>query len=162
MGEANEVNEIEALRVKLESLEKERQEYLDGWKRAKADFINYKKEEAERIAALTKFANESLLQELILILDSFALGLSVLDGNKAAEKGMSLVKLQLEDVLRKYGLERIKVALGSPFDPATQEAVGEVQSKSPPGSVAEVVEEGYSLNGKVMRPAKVMISKEEK
>lgn len=158
MEEKNE-STIEELQAKLDACEKEKGEYLDGWKRAKADFVNYKKDEAERVATLAKFANESLLQELVLILDSFALGLSVLEGDKAAEKGMNLVKLQLEDVLRKYGLERIKISPGDAFDPATQEAVGEVPSASPPGSVAEIAEDGYALNGKVVRPAKVRVAK---
>lgn len=152
-------NEIEDLKKKLEETEKEKQEYLEGWKRAKADFINFKKEDAERSMVLVKFANESLLHECILILDSFALGLASLKSDDAAAKGMSLVKLQFEDVLKRYGLERIPISPGNQFDPATQEAVEEVESGGPPGSVVEVVEEGYTLNGKVLRAAKVKLSK---
>ena len=147
------------LNKRIETVEKERQEYLDGWRRAKADFINYKKEEAERFTSIAKFANESLLLELILILDSFTLGLSVLKNDKDAEKGMGLVKLQLEEVLKRHGLEKITISLGKQFDPTTQEAVGEVVSGSPPGTVAEVAEDGYTLNGKVLRAAKVKLSK---
>ena len=58
-------------RKNSEKCEKERDEYLNGWKRAKADFINYKKEEAERFREFAKFSNEALVSELIMVLDSF-------------------------------------------------------------------------------------------
>lgn len=161
MDNQEKTTEQNGLEERLAAAEKERQEYLDGWKRTKADFINYKKEEAERAAALVKFGSESLLSELVLVLDSFALGLSVLEGDKAAEKGMNLVKLQLEDVLKRYGLMRIPIASGSAFDPATEEAVQEIESDHAPGSVAEVVEAGYMLHDKVLRPAKVRIAKQK-
>lgn len=158
-NEAQKAGEGPSFEEKLAAAEKEKQEYLDGWKRAKADLINYKKEEAERAGTLVRFANQTLLEELILVLDSFTLGLSVLEGDKVAEKGMNLVRLQLEDILKKYGLMKIPIAPGSPFDPNLEEAVGEIESDHAPGSVAEVVEAGYRLNDRVLRPAKVRIAK---
>lgn len=143
----------------LQKCEEERDEYLNGWKRAKADFINYKKEEAERFGEFAKMANESLISELLMILDSFNLGLTVLEKDKPAQKGMSLIKNQLEEVLKKYGLEKIRVVPGDAFDPSRHEGLGEVKSKEKPGTVAEVVEKGYALCGRVIRPARVNLSK---
>lgn len=163
--EGNETVEIESDNAEskidsiLEKCMRERDEYLDGWKRAKADFINYKKEESERLVTVARFSNESLVSELISVLDSFDLGISVLENNKAAQKGMSLIKLQLGDVLKKYGLRKISVVLGEAFDPKEQEAIGEVFSEYDPGSITEEIESGYILHGKILRPAKVKISK---
>lgn len=158
MSEEDKKPEAEAL-GELEALKKERDEYLDGWKRAKADYLNYRKDEAERFAAWGKMANESLIGDLLMVLDSLNVGLSMISEGSAEKKGMSLVKTQLEDVLRRYGLEMLKAPPGKPFDPAREEAVGEMESPHPEGSVAEEAEKGYSLGGKVIRPAKVKVSK---
>ncbi len=81
----------------LRKCKKEREEYLDGWKRTKADFINYKKEEVKRFREFAKLSNEALVLELITVLDSFNLGLAVLE-DKPAQKGM----LQSRASLRKF------------------------------------------------------------
>ena len=149
----------EELKEKLIECEKQRDEYLDGWKRAKADFINYKKDEAERFTALAKFSNESLVLELLSVLDSFDLGLTILKNHEPVQKGMFLIKNQLEDLLKKYGLEKIVVTIGWPFEPVKHEAVAEIESSETAGTVAEEIEKGYTLNGKVIRPARVKLSK---
>ncbi len=143
----------------LEKCQKEREEYLAGWQRAKADFSNYKKDEAKRFADFARISQEALIGELIAVLDSFNLGLAVSEGDKAAQKGMLLIKGQMEDTLKKYGLEKIDVKIGKTFDPNLQEAVAEVESKEPPGTVVEEVGSGYTFLGKVVRPAKVNLSK---
>jgi molecular chaperone GrpE len=145
--------------TELEKCQKERDEYLAGWQRAKADFSNYKKEEAKRFEDFVRVSQEALIGELIAVLDSFNLGLTVSEGDKPAQKGMILIKSQLEDILKKYGLEKINVEIGKPFDPNFQEAVGEVESEKPPGTVVEEVGSGYKFLGKVIRPAKVNLSK---
>lgn len=139
--------------------QKERDEYLDGWKRAKADLINYKKEESKRFMEMAKFASEDLIGEILGILDSFDLGLTALEKDGKAEKGLYLIRTQLEDVLRKRGLERIAVSVGQPFDPATHEAVAEIESDKPSGAIIEEIERGYLLNGKIIRPVRVKIAK---
>jgi molecular chaperone GrpE len=143
----------------LSKCQKEREEYLDGWKRAKADLINYKKDEAKRFELVAKFANETIIQGLISVLDSFDLAVIVLEKEGKAEKGVYLIRSQLEDVLKKYGLERIIISVGQPFDPALQEAIAVVDSEKPPGTVLEEIERGYLLNGKLIRPARVKVSK---
>lgn len=151
-----EEKKIEDLNKELAQCQKEKDDYLNGWKRAKADFINYKKEEIHRFEEIAKFGNENLIQELIVILDSFHLGLTVTKENK----GMLLIKNQLEDLLRKHGLEKILVAKGSDFDPSRHEVVGEIDSDQPAGTIAEEVGEGYLLHSRVIRPTRVKLSKE--
>ena len=138
---------------------KERDEYLDGWQRAKAEFINYKKDEVKRFETLAKFANESIIRDLINILDSFDLAIPTLESKGKVEKGIYLIRAQLEDALKNYGLERVIVSVGNSFDPAMQEAVAVVESDKPSGTVVEEIERGYMLNGKLIRPARVKVSK---
>lgn len=140
---------------------KEKDEYLDGWKRAKADLINYKKDEAKRFEMIIKFANESLIKNLINVLDSFDLALISLggDGDAKSQKGLYLIRQQLEDALKRQGLERIIVSVGQPFDPALQEAIVGVESDKPSGIIIEEVEKGYLLNGKLVRSARVKVAK---
>lgn len=149
----------------LEKLTKERDEYLDGWKRAKAEFSNYKKDELKRLENFLKISNEQLVRDLIPVLDSFDLALeSFMAGeskhsDQKAEKGIYLIRSQFEDVLKKYGVERILVQPGVPFDPALHEAVATVETSEPPGSVAEEVEHGYKLGDKVIRAVRVKVAK---
>lgn len=132
----------------------EKNEYLDGWKRAKAELINYKKDEIKRFEEVLKFGQESLVTEMLAVLDSFDLALVSEDG-----KGIRLIKQQLEDILKKYGLEKIKVEAGEIFNPAFHEAVSQVESDKPSGAIIEEIVRGYLLNGKVIRPARVVVAK---
>ena len=145
----------------LPRCEKERDEYLDGWKRAKADLANYKKDEAKRFEFFAKFSQEALIQELINVLDSFDLA-SISEevrSDSKTQKGLYLIRQQLEDILRKNGLERIIISVGSQFNPAREEAIASIESDKPSGAILEEVERGYLLNGKLVRPARVKISK---
>ncbi len=143
------------------SCEKQRDEYLDGWKRAKADLINYKKDEAKRFDSVVKFANEAIIMDLINVLDSFDLALASLDeqADSKTQKGLYLIRRQLEDIMRLSGLEGIIISTGQPFDPGLQEAVAEVESDKPSGTIIEEVERGYTLHGKLIRPARVKVAK---
>ncbi len=143
----------------LTKCQKEKDEYLDGWKRAKAELINYKKDEAKRFEMVIKLANEGLIKELLFVLDSFELGLASLEKEGTAQKGMYLIRSQLKDILKSYGLEEVTVSVGQMFDPNIQESVVEVEANQPSGTVIEEVEKGYLLNGRVIRPARVKVSK---
>ncbi|MCL4399918.1 nucleotide exchange factor GrpE [Patescibacteria group bacterium] len=143
----------------IERITKERDEYLDGWKRAKADLINYKKEENSRLENLIKFGNQSMILELLAVLDSFDLGLSIIDEHDPAKRGIILIKNQLEDILKRHGLEKIQVEKGDKLDTSIHEAVEEVAAESPPGTISEEVTAGYKLHGKTIRPSRVKVSK---
>jgi molecular chaperone GrpE len=152
----------------LSKCQKERDEYLDGWKRTKADLINYKKDEGRRFEAVVRFANETIIKDLISVLDSFDLAILALESQTRtnadltrtdAVRGLYLIRTQLEDTLRQQGLERVIVSVGQLFDPNLQEAIASVESDKPSGTVVEEVERGYLLNGKLIRPARVKVAK---
>jgi len=143
----------------LEKCQKERDEYLDGWKRAKADLANYKKDELKHFEEFAKWSQESLIREVIVVLDSFDLALVSSDGDEKSKRGLQLIRNQLEDILRKNGLVKIAVSIGGKFNPAEHEAIGEIESDKPSGAIVEEVERGYGLNGKVVRAARVKIAK---
>lgn len=151
--EASSLSELDACR-------KERDEYLAGWQRAKADFINYKKEEARRMEEMAKYQAEDILFDLIGVLDNFDLGIAALEKQGAVERGIYMIRTQLEDLMKRRGLSRIPIAIGQPFDPAIAEAIAEGDSDHPPGSVIEEIEAGYRLHEKVLRPARVKIAKQ--
>lgn len=158
--ENNSSSEFEVLKKELEVCKKECEEYLNGWKRAKADYINYKKEEVVRFSSWAKMSNEALLEDLLLVLDSLTLGISVLPEENAERMGMMLIKTQFEDILRRHGLEKMQISPGDTFNPLFHEALGEISSNAPPGTIAQELESGYALAGKAIRPVKVMLSKE--
>lgn len=149
--------QVKKIRGELKECAAEKKEYLDGWQRAKADLINYKRDEAKRFDELVKFAAEGVIAEAVAVLDSFDLALGY-DMPKDVEKGIVLIRSQLEDILRRRGLEMMQ-PLGEKFDPAYHESLGEVEADGEEGRVAEVLQPGYLLQGKVLRPARVKIAK---
>ncbi|MFA7201807.1 MAG: nucleotide exchange factor GrpE [Candidatus Paceibacterota bacterium] len=138
---------------------KERDEYLDGWKRAKADLLNYKKDESKRFESVLKFSNEQILRDLLIVMDSFDLAIAALGEESKTEKGIFLIRAQFEDVLKRYGLERMPSSVGTIFDPASHDAVATVESTQESGTITEEVECGYMLGGKVIRPVRVKVAK---
>ena len=159
MEEENKKEETKTEETEVEKLTKERDEYLDGWKRAKADLSNYKKEESQRMEQFVKYSTQAVVADLVTVLDSFDLGLSVIKEDDPARKGVILIKSQLEDILKRYGLERIETKQGDAFDPALHEAVESVESEAPPGTIASELSPGYRLQGKVIRPARVNVTR---
>jgi molecular chaperone GrpE len=160
MEEENKKEEQAAVEeTEVEKLTRERDEYLDGWKRAKADLSNYKKEESQRMEQFVKYSTQAVVADLVTVLDSFDLGLSVIKEDDPARKGVILIKSQLEDILKRYGLERIETKQGDAFDPAFHEAVESVESEAPPGTIASELSPGYRLQGKVIRPARVNVTR---
>ena len=144
---------------KLAECEKQRDEYLGGWQRARADFLNYKKDEIRRFEELARFSSEDILKQLTGVLDSFDLGLAALEKAGKAEKGIYMIRSQLEDILKQRGLERIPIKIGEQFDPTVAETIAEAESDQPPGTVIEEIEHGYRLYDKIVRPARVKVAK---
>ena len=149
---------IKKLKEEMKKIETERKEYLEGWQRAKADYINFKKDEAKRFEDMARFVTTSIVEEFLPVLDSFDLALE--HGiPKEVEKGIMLIRSQFEDVLRKRGIEEIKVSEGEIFNPERHESIGEVESNQQAGTIADVVQKGYRFRERVMRPARVRLSK---
>ena len=157
MAGADAAARVKKLREGLKQCETEKREYLDGWQRAKAELINYKRDEAKRFEELMKFAAEGVITEAVTVLDSFDLALRH-EMPKEVERGIVLIRSQLEDILRRRGLE-VMQPLGEKFDPAYHESLGEAETDGEAGTVAEVLQLGYLLQGRVLRPARVKISK---
>lgn len=155
---------IKGLKEKLQKCLAERKDYLDGWQRAKADFLNFKKGEEKSKDDFVKFAKESLVNELIPILDSFQMAFSNKEAWEKADKnwrvGIEYIYSQLLVVLKTNGLEEISPKQEI-FDPWKHDCVEtiEITEEKMDGMVIETMRDGYSLNGKVVRAAKVKVGK---
>jgi len=157
--ENNETGGGEELADKLGNCEKERDEYLNGWKRALADLSNFKKDEAARLENVLKYSHAAMMEDMLPTLDSFDLALTTTEKGSAAERGMHIIRAQIYDALKRYGLEKIAVKKGDGFDPALHEALLTEAGDGPPDKILDELEAGYTLHGKVIRPARVKISK---
>lgn len=152
-AESEKTNELTTLQAQCE-------EYLNGWKRAKADLANNQAGESRRLAEFAKFVGEALMKDLIAVLDSFALAMQSIPETDNAHEGLRVIQSQLEETLKKHGLEKITANAGDAFNPAYHEAIALVDGNDKPeGMVAEVMETGYILNGKVLKPARVTVTK---
>ena len=146
----------------LEECQKLKDEYLAGWQRSRADLLNYKKEEMERIGDILKYANEGLILKILPILDNFEVAKKKLPENLKNDehvKGLLLIKNQILDFLKSQGVEEIK-SVGEKFDPNFHEVVEETEEKDKEsGIIIEEIQKGYKINGRLLRPAMVKISK---
>lgn len=160
-------NESVELKKQLEEEKKKSEEYSNNWKRAMADFANYKKRQSELFAELVNSAGQEIIMEILPIYDTFSLAIKhIPDDLKDKEwtKGVVQLKSQLEDLLKSKGLEEIK-SVGEKFNPEFHEAVEMVSSpasgEKPEGEILEEVQKGYKLNGIVIRTAKVKVAKQK-
>ena len=153
---------IEEIKKQVEECKKLKDEYLSGWQRSRADLLNYKKEEMERIGDILKYANVDLILKILPILDNFEIAEKKLSENLKNDenvKGLLLVKNQILDFLKSQGVEEIK-PMGEKFDPNLHEVVEEVEEKDKePGIIVEEIQKGYKINDRLLRPAKVRIVK---
>jgi len=145
--------------VDIEEIQAQCQEYLAGWQRAKADLANYRRDEGSRLEEAIKFASEDLIKDLVLVLDNFDLAIQAMEKSGNTDKGIQMIRSLLLDVLRKRGLEKIEIKIGDEFNPATAEAIAAIPSDEPENTIIEEVESGYRLHQKVIRPARVKVSK---
>lgn len=155
--------QVKKLKEQLLACRKERQEYLDGWQRAQADFINARKREEEERGEFVRFSKKELIKELLPALDSFHTAF----GNKEAwEKvdlnwrmGVQYIYSQLLGALQKHGITLIDPKPGEPFNPEKHASVGAVPvtEKEKDHTVVAVAQKGYALYDKVLEPARVKI-----
>jgi molecular chaperone GrpE len=155
-------SELEADLAKLSQTESERDEYLDTLRRVQAEFENYRKRVIKEQTALVDRATSGLVEQLLPVLDSFELALRNLDSAgsddiESVRKGVELVYAELLGVLEKAGLSRIE-AEGKPFDPNVHEAVMQEDGDGEP-VVTDVLRTGYTLKGRVLRPAMVKVTR---
>jgi len=139
-------------------LTKERDEYLDALQRLKAEFENYRKRVARDQGDLVARASERLVKQLLPVLDDLERALVAAEEHEEAtlEEGVALVHRALADALAKEGL--VEVDTEGTFDPHTQEALLAQPSEDPEGAVIQVLQKGYKLGDRVLRPARVVVS----
>jgi molecular chaperone GrpE len=162
MSEDKKETRTEDLIKKLEECEKLKNEYLASWQRERADFLNYKREELERVEEILKYANEGLILKILPILDNFEMVTKKLPEdlkNNENVKGILQIKNQILNFLKEQGVEEIK-SIGEKFDPNLQEVVEEVKIEGKEsGIIIEEIQKGYKINGRLLRPAKVKVTK---
>jgi len=132
--------------------------------RITADFDNFKKRAARERQEAIKFANQSLIEKLILVLDNFDMALAAVNNSQTGSvdslrAGIGLIYNQLKNLLTEAGLEEVDAA-GKPFDPNLHEAVSQQETAEvPEGQVLQQLRKGYKLRERLIRPAGVVVSK---
>ena len=161
---ADRVAELEELLAsveqRLDEAEARRDEYLDDLKRVAADFDNYRKRAAREQENLTARAHERVVAELLPVLDDLERALQSATKHEEAklEDGVRLVERELRQVLRREGL--IEIETNGTFDPHVHEALlSHPADGAEEGAILEVIQKGYALGDKVLRPARVVIAR---
>jgi len=162
VGGSREVPSAEAsgpnLEQRLQELERERDEYLNDLKRVAADFENYRKRAARDQESRAAQAAASLVKELIPIMDDLERALEAASSHEEAklEEGVQLIHRSLVQLLQRQGLEEI--ATEGRFDPHVHEALLSQPSDREEGTVLDVLQKGYRLGDRVLRPARVVVA----
>ncbi|MFC1496333.1 nucleotide exchange factor GrpE [Candidatus Margulisiibacteriota bacterium] len=154
MAEEQKIPEKEEINKKLEDEKNLRL-------RALADLDNYKKRVEKEKEALAQFCTAGIIAELLPTLDGFERAIKEAEkagGHEEILKGIALVKKQMEDTFNKFGVKEV-AALGKKFDANFHEAVLQKESDRPEHEIIEVMQKGFTLNGRLLRPAMVIISK---
>ena len=158
--------EIEALQESIAKLTADNQALLSKLQYSQAELINYRKRKEEETIQRLKYANQDIIQEMIPILDNFERAIKLDDNDLTDElskflQGFKMMYASLSDVLKKYGVEEIE-CLHQPFDPMKMEAL--MMDSDPNFANDEVIEvllKGYTLKGRIIRPASVKVNKIE-
>jgi molecular chaperone GrpE len=143
----------------LEAAQRQAAEYLDHLQRLKAEFDNYRKRVLKEQTRAVEMASEPLVRRLLEVLDEFDLALMAAERRPDLDRflhGVELVYAKLQEILRSEGLERIE-AEGKPFDPELHEALMQSGSGDGDAVVDDVLRQGYTLKGRVIRPAGVKV-----
>jgi molecular chaperone GrpE len=152
-----ELDEGTVLSVELETTRRERDQYLDALQRLKAEFENSRKRQERERTRILSLASERLVQELLPVLDNLD---RALEAGGDIREGVQATRDQLAEVLGDEGLLPV-ASDGQPFDPNVHEAVmGQVSEEHEEGTIIQTFQRGYVLNGKPIRPAKVVVAKQ--
>ena len=158
---------IKKLKAKLDKCLKENKENLLGWQRARADFVNAKKENNKKIKESFAYAKSELINELLPVMDSFDMAFSNKEAWENVDKnwrtGVEYIHSQLTTILENNGLKQIDPK-GQRFDPKFHASIETIATddKKEDGIIMEVVQKGYELNGNVLRAAKVKVGQYKK
>ncbi|MDP3786206.1 MAG: nucleotide exchange factor GrpE [Candidatus Omnitrophota bacterium] len=161
-GEESKIPEDELNTLKEKAAKAD--EYLDKMLRIQADYDNRRKRQDREKLDFIKFANEGLIAALLNVMDDFERAIdSAKNSNdaKALLQGIEMIRQHFQATLEDYGLKKIDPE-GQPFDPDKHEAIAHIEDDGHPENIVlEVMRKGYELNGKVLRPAVVKVSKKK-
>lgn len=156
-------DKIKKLREELKVCQTDKTEYLAGWQRAKADYLNLKRQSEEDKKLTSQWVKEGILSDLLTIADSFELAF----GNKEAweqtpenwRKGIEYIYNQLQTIFRDHHLQEINPKIGTKFNPQEQDPLGttETSKQEEDDEISEIIKKGYKLNEKIIRPASVKV-----
>ena len=158
--EANNAPEVmPSMEEMLKLAELKAQEHYDAWMYAKAEGENIRRRGQEDVSKAQKFAVERFSNEMLAVMDSLQAGLSVQNTTvENFKSGMELTLKQLTSVFEKFNIAEIN-PVGEKFDAHKHQAIGMLESEQEANTVVSVMQKGYSLNDRVLRPAMVMVAK---
>jgi molecular chaperone GrpE len=143
----------------LQQAERKAQEHYDAWMYAKAEGENIRRRAQEDVSKAQKYAVERFSNEMLAVMDSLQAGLSVQNTTvENFKSGMELTLKQLGSVFEKFNITEIN-PVGEKFDAHKHQAIAMVDSEQEANTVVSVMQKGYSLNDRVLRPAMVMVAK---
>lgn len=155
-------DELEKLRQQIDNLQKEKDELFGKLQRVSADYANFQKRIPKQTADAILYEKERIIKSLLPILDNFE---HTLQNAHSAEnvdiliKAVQIIYDHILDILKSHGAEQIK-AMGEIFDPALHEAIMQkTQPQQEENTILEVFQKGYKLNGRVIRPSRVIVNK---
>lgn len=161
-GEEDLKKTLKKLRVDLKTLKKEKEEYLTGWQKERAEFANYRKQEEDRKSLFSEAMRERILTRFLSVVDSFNVAFS----NKQAwakvdenwRKGVEYIYAQMNTIFEEYGVKAIGEK-GESFDPNIHQSIDVVptEEKEQDHKIAEVIQRGYKLGERILRPARVNV-----
>ena len=147
---------------KIQSLREEADKNYDLYVRSQAEMENFKKRNAKEKEDVVRYANETLIKEILPVMDNLEKAISHAQQDNAVDalrEGVELTLKGLKDSLKKAGLKEVE-AQGHPFDPCFHEAVSEmVDERAKPGAVIQELQKGYVLNGRLIRPSMVIVNR---
>jgi len=157
------LEKVEKLKAELEKTKAEKQEYLDGWQRMRADVANMKRDQVTLMDRMGGAVKEEVISDIIPILDSFDMAMQGEQWGAVDEtwrKGVEYIRAQCAAVLEKHGITSFGT-VGEAFDTNLHESVKEDDdTEAPAHSIIRVLRKGYRSNGRVIRPAQVILSAE--
>ena len=155
-------NDPEELRNTIENLQKEKVELFEKLQRISADYANFQKRVPKQIADTLAYEKETIIKSLLPVLDNFEHTLqntNSVENPDALVKGIKIIYDQMLDILKSHGIEQIK-ALGENFNPSMHEAMMQMaEPRKEDNIILQEFQKGYKLNGRVIRPVKVVVNK---
>ncbi len=161
--EAQPQDPIKELEEKLNSKEQEAQENYDRLLRVSAEFDNYKKRTAREMEEIRKYSNQSLIREMLSVVDHLELAMNSTDGQKTIEKGLveglQMTHREILKVFEKFHVTQLS-AMGQTFDPTFHEAVMQEETDDfPANTVVKELQKGYLIHDRLLRPSMVVVAK---